>query len=393
MNSKRLLLLHISTSSGHHRASRAIESAVSAVLSPCQIKNVDALDYINPILRETLKRFYYSLIRYRPELWEYLYDNSKVHRRLARFKRAVQPCEGSRFDRLMRSYSPDVVVCTQAYACGIAAAYKKERSLSTPILGVLTDFAPHRYWYHEEVDAYVVPSVSVKQRLSSQGVHPERIFDLGIPVDLAFRNVLTPVQARKKLGLAADLPVLLVMGGGEGFGKIPEIVQQLDQMKDTFQIVVLAGTNRELVNKIRRKQFRHRVFAWGYRQDVHVFMRAADLLVSKPGGLTSAEALVCETPWVIVDPIAGQEVLNAKYLADSGAAVQVNSVSQLKVSVERLLKDSEQRLAMKRQMKQLAKPNASMDIVDLLIQLTAEQDNLTLGPSEPCRLTSRVTAV
>ncbi len=382
MAPRRVLLMHITTSSGHQRASQAIESTFHRIDPEAKVFSVDAFEYTSPVVRWAIHQIYFSLIRHQPDVWEYLYDNPSVHRRVQWLRALLHQYQAKKFKALLDQLKPDVIACTQAYPCGMVAAFKEKYGLHVPLVGVLTDYAPHLYWFHSKVDAFVVPSESVKQTFIDNQIPESRVKVLGIPVSLDFRGVRDSYSMRTELGLDSSQPIILVMGGGGGFGKLWNIVQQIDMLPQDFQMVVLTGSNKPLLRKLRVNSFRHKVIAHGYRNDVHKFMSAATLIISKPGGLTTAEALVTQTPMVVVDPIPGQEDYNTQFLVSQGAAALATSAYTVRQTTKELLDHPERIERMRLRMQALAKPDASLDVVELLMSLTGNtEDKAVLADS------------
>jgi processive 1,2-diacylglycerol beta-glucosyltransferase len=369
MAGRRYLLMHISETSGHHRASCAIEQALARVDPDASAVSMDAARYISRPVRWAVTRTYRSLIRHQPDVWEYLYDNPTVHHRVQYFRGLLHRYQAAKLRELLERVRPDVIACTQAYPCGMVADFKKHHGLRTPLVGVLTDYAPHLYWFHDTVDAYVVPSEAVRRRFVQRGVDAGRVHVLGIPIDARFTGRGDRGEAARAFGLDPALPVLLVMGGGSGFGPIREIIEALDILPHRCQIVVVCGTNRGLAGRLRRERFRQAVTVLDYVERVPVLMDAATLLISKPGGLTSSEALAKRLPLVIVNPIPGQEAYNARYLLSQGAAVQAASPDTVRQTVRDLLDNPDRLEVMRRRVDDIARPTAAADIALLLREL------------------------
>lgn len=369
MAGRRFLLMHITTSSGHHHASQAIAEALKRLDPSATIVAIDAIEYVSRIVRWAIHRTYLSLIRHQPDVWEYLYDNPAIHKQVQKFRRLLQHYHTVKLQRLLETVRPDAIACTQAYPCGIVADFKKHHRVAIPLVGVLTDYAPHLYWFHDTVDVYVVPSEQVKRRFLTRGVDGSRVEVLGIPIDLRFADPVDVAEAARQFGLNPAHPMILVMGGGGGFGQLRDIVLSLDTLPGPCQLVVLAGTNRSLLAWLQAQRFRHRVLPLGYTEEVHKLMSLATLLVSKPGGLTTSESLAKHLPLVIVNPIPGQEAYNARFLLSQGAAVQAASPDTVRQTVRDVLENPDQLEAMRRRNAELAHPLAALDTASLLIEL------------------------
>jgi len=369
MTGRRFLLMHITTSSGHHRASCALEHTLKQHDPQAHTVNVDAFQYTSRFVRWAISRTYLSLIRHQPDVWEYLYDNPVVHRQVQYFRALLHRYQAVKLQRLLEALRPDVVACTQAYPCGVVADFKRHHRLDIPLVGILTDHAPHLYWFHDTVDAYVVPSEQVKQRFLMRGVDADKVKVLGIPIDLRFLERPDPQATARQFGLSLDEPIVLIMGGGGGFGQLRDIVLHLDILPFPCQMVVLAGTNRGLLAWCQGHRFRHRVLPLQFTDAVPQLMDIATLLVSKPGGMTTSEALAKRLPLVIVNPIPGQEAYNARYLLAQGAAVQAGSAETVRQTVRDLLENPERLETMRARAAELARPTAAWDISALLCEL------------------------
>ncbi len=380
MAGRRFLLLHITTSSGHHRASRAIEQTLKRLDPLAQVVSVDAFQYTSRFVRWAISRSYLSLINHQPDVWEYLYDNPAVLRRIRHLRSLLHYYQASKLGRLLETVQPDAIACTQAYPCGVIADFKKRHHLRTPLVGVLTDYAPHVYWFHETVDIYVVPSEQVKQRFITRGVAADRVKVLGIPIDPQFLDPGDREATARRYGLDLKVPILLIMGGSGGFGRLRDIVLNLDTLPSACQLVVIAGTNRVLLTWLQSQRFRHHLCALGYVEDVPRLMEIATLLISKPGGLTTSEALAKQVPLVIVNPIPGQEAYNARYLLSQGAAVQAGAPETVRQTVRDLLENPDRLEALRQRNAELAHPRAAMDVAQLLFEL-ADQQTGVLPPS------------
>lgn len=372
---KRILLMHIAiTGSGHYHASAAVAQALRALDPDAQVLNVDAFHYTNPILKGLITQTYANLIKVSPEVWEYLYDNPRVLRQVRLLRELLHRYNARKLDSLMRRFAPDVIACTQAFPCGMVADYRHLRLLQTPLAGILTDHAPHAYWFYDSVSAYVVPSEEEQQVFRGHGIPVERVWSFGIPIDLEFAQPPRPLEEiRRRWGLQPRLPVVVVMGGGSGLGPMRRIVKALQQGASDFQLVVVAGSNQWLRRWLKRKGKRQ-VFAKpmrveGYVNGIRDLMDAASVLVTKPGGLTTAEALSRGLPMVLVDPIPGQEAHNARFLTARGCAVLAESVGQTAQLVDGLLRDPSRLAMMRAAARQCGRPEAAMRTARLLLEL------------------------
>jgi UDP-N-acetylglucosamine:LPS N-acetylglucosamine transferase len=173
---KRILLLYISNNSGHHRAIKAIDEALHSEIPGIRTLSINSFNYTNPILEKVINSVYNKVIKTKPEVWEYLYDNPKIVRRTRKVRKLIHKFNSGKLKKLLKNFKPDAVICSQAFPCGMIADLKKTYNLDFPLVGVLTDYAPHSYWMYDNVDAYIVPSEQTKDRFIRNNIKETRVF-------------------------------------------------------------------------------------------------------------------------------------------------------------------------------------------------------------------------
>lgn len=362
---KKILLLYISEHSGHHCASSAIENALHAIDPAVETLNINSFNYTNPILEKIINQAYMSVVKRTPEVWEYLYDNPKVLKSTQKLREMIHRFNTGKLKTLLNEFRPDVIICTQAFPCGMIADYKKSLGIKIPLIGVLTDYAPHSYWVFNDVDKYIVPSVETGRKLIDNGVDSARIEDFGIPIDTKFANTLDRDHARDKLGFDRNKPCVLMMGGTQGLGPIKTVARLLDASPIDLQIIIATGTNRKVYRWLKRRHFKKKFLILPFADNVNELMRAADVIVTKPGGITTAEALAAGVPMLILHPLPGQEAMNTRFLLKEGVAVKAENPEDVIVVLEELLYNETKLKAMSRKASALSKPDSSMNIARL----------------------------
>jgi processive 1,2-diacylglycerol beta-glucosyltransferase len=370
MTGKRILLMHISAGSGHCQASKAIEAALRSADPSSRIVNVDCLNYMNPVLGRIISHTYLRILKTAPEIWDYLYDNQSVADKVRKLRDLIHRYNSIKLRSLLEQFRPDVVACTQAFPCGMVADYKKTFTRGIPLVGVLTDYFPHLYWPDNMVDYYVVADEETKGCLEKNGIDGAKIRVFGIPIDPGFARRQDPCRLKEEMGLDGTIPVVLVMGGSRGMGPIRETIRSLNGLNSEFQLVVVAGLNRSLKKELEREaaHFSVKTRVFGFAENMSDLMEAASVIVTKPGGLTTAEALSKGLPIIIVNPLPGQEAKNTQFLLKRGVARQVG-VSGLKDEVEKLLACPELYGEIRRRAKELAKTDSAVATAELLMSL------------------------
>ena len=369
MASKRVLLMYISEDSGHHCASLAIEKAIHQLSPASETLNINAFNYTNPILEKVINRAYMSVLKRKPEIWDYLYDNPKVLEKTRRLRSLIHGLNSPKLKVLMGDFKPDTVVCTQAFPCGMVADYKKTYELDLPLVGVLTDYAPHSYWVYNNVDYYVVPSEETGRKLIQSGVDERKIKPFGIPLDLNFKKPSERQAVSSSLGLDPFKPMVLIMGGTQGLGPIKELVLFLNDLSQPMQIVIVCGTNRKLYRWLSRrmKGFKKKTLLYGFTHNISELMTVASVIVTKAGGITTAEALAKGLPMVILHPLPGQEAMNTAYLLREGTAVKAENIKDCAVILEELLYNEAKLHSMSLNAKRCSRPESALDIANLIL--------------------------
>jgi len=366
---KRVLLMYISQVSGHRQGAVAIAKSLKSLDPDVEVLSINGFGYTYPLMEKIINTAYMGVIKRAPKIWEYLYDNPKVIKFSEKWKKSIHKSSHKKLQPLIDEFKPDVVVCTQAFPCGMVADYKIAHQLPLKVIGVLTDYAPHLYWLHEGVDYYVVPSQEAQDRYVKEGIAKESIKVFGIPIRMKFAQQTGRDVVAKKLGLDLNIPTVLIMGGGQGLGPMKEAVKSLVRIERPLQMIVICGTNVKLVNwikKIQRKTTKHIVY-YDYASNVDELMEVATLIVSKPGGMTTSECLAKGLPMVIVDPIPGQEERNSQFLVNQGIAIRVDDKRHIGHEIDILLNNPQKLAAMKEAALKNGKPMAAEDIARLIL--------------------------
>ncbi len=365
----RLLVLSASVGAGHVRAAQAIELALREVAPGAEVRHVDVLDLTNAAFRRIYGKAYLDLVNRAPHFLGYIYDlmDKPVRSgtlRSDRLRLLVEKLNLRRFIHLMQSQRWDLVISTHFLPAEIIASLRQQGKLSVPHVTVTTDFETHRLWVNEPCDRYFTATEEGARYLHYWGVPPERTAVTGIPIHPVFSKPKDSAECRVKHGLANDRPVVLQMAGGFGVGPFEHLFCSLLRVEQPLQIAVVAGRNELVRKKLETicSHERHRVKVWGFTDQIDELMAAADLIVSKPGGLTTSESLARGAVMVIVNPTPGQEFRNSDFLLENGAAIKVNNIGTLAYKIDELLNDKERLAYLRSNVARLARPQAAFEI-------------------------------
>jgi len=353
------------------RAADAIVKAAEAAHPPLAATHIDLLSLVPKEFRKLYGEQYIKLVEKLPQLWSFLYSKSDRPSRdslVGKLKRAAEKLNTRKLNAEIQRLAPDVILCTHFLPAELLSRQKAKGRKLPPLWVQVTDFDVHALWVHPHVDHYCVASEEVAFRLADRGVPREKISVTGIPVMPQFSAPLERAVCARELGLRPEKFTVLMMAGGAGVGSLDEMARRLLELPDDLQIVALAGRNAELLKRLQALAKLHpkKLFPVGFTTTVERVMTAADLVVTKPGGLSVSECLAKERPMLLVSPIPGQEERNADYLLESGAAIKAVDAATLEFKLARLLADRPRLAAMSAAAKRIARPRAAADVVALI---------------------------
>lgn len=354
------------------KAAEAVEQAFLQTGLAREVLNVDSLAYASPAFRNLYSRGYLEMVKSAPKVLGWLYDAAdkpwlNEKRRLAFDRLNVKPLV-----RLINEYQPDYVVCTHFLPSEIISWLLCTGRIYTRNAVVVTDFDLHAMWLCHHYSRYFVALEETRQNLGRLGFSADRITVSGIPISPVFAEHTNKEQMREKLGLAQDRPTLLVSAGGFGVGSVESLLANLLPARHALQVVAICGKNGELKQKLEHfasalpADGRLQIRAVGFVNNMHEYMAASDLLLGKPGGLTTSEALAKGLGFVIVNPIPGQEERNADHLLEQGVAIRCNNPLTLSYKIDALLDEPARLRNMQDNARRLSKPDAACTIAQAL---------------------------
>jgi len=372
---RRILILHVRAGVGHERAARAVEEALRSLDPTCEPIVRDALDFSSPFLRRFYASSYNRLVDRVPRIWGFFYRRAeeipaKSFRQ--RLRSAILAAGCRDFVTAARRFKADAILCTQFLPVEVLSLFRERGSVTVPVYCAVTDFSIHPIWVYPGIDHYFVATESAKEQLVATGVVPaDRIEVTGIPIDPKFATGGGMEAARRELGLDPDPNrlTLVLMGGGFGWGPMEEMVETVLRLPESVQALVIAGRNDALRLRLAGLVAgqEQRIKIHGFTDRVHLFLEAADLLVGKAGGLTSSEAMARGVPIVALRPIPGQEERNVDYLQESGAAVRVHDLFELRVRLAHFLSNRADLERMKANARAIGRPRSAFQVAESIL--------------------------
>lgn len=368
MRKKKILLLSVSAGAGHQRAAEAIRSAALLKDSQFDVLHLDAMEFVTAGFRKIYTDFYIKLVNKAPALWGYLYhasNEAQSDSTTEKLRRALERLNARSLLKAIEEFQADAIICTHFLPAEMLSREIRKQRLRCPVWVQVTDFDLHRMWVHEHMAGYFAASEEVADRMLENGIPAEKIHVTGIPIMPAFQQKLERASCAPEFGLQAERTTILLMGGGAGLGGLDQVAARLLSQQPDFQLIALAGKNAAALQALQTLALRYpgRLFPQGFTNQVERLMACSDLVITKPGGLTTSECLALGLPMIVNSPIPGQEERNADFLLEQGVALKAYDDISLAYRVKHLLNDTARLSAMRSRAKALGKPDAAARVL------------------------------
>ncbi|MDR0885895.1 MAG: glycosyltransferase [Clostridiales Family XIII bacterium] len=322
------LILSVSTGEGHHATGVAIKNQFEQLGVECTL--IDAFEYIDPKLSKLVSKTYSISAAYAPKpLASIAYDavvNVDKPSRKVSATNATNTILAWDLKRHLEEFNPDIIICTHVMSSMMAHKMKEKGWTDAITVGIVTDFTVHPMWQDtSSLDYYVVASELLELQMAKKGLSIHKVLPFGIPIRPKFSQTIPQSVARTQLNLEQDRHTVLIMSGSMGHGRMDKVIESIDDLPMDFQVMVVCGSNKDAKKKIdvmvESGKLRKDYQVYGYVDNVDVMMDAADCIVTKPGGITSSEALAKGLPMIMINPIPGWEVRNAEFMLNNGIAL------------------------------------------------------------------------
>lgn len=372
----RLLILSVSAGNGHVRAAQALEAAALQRLPAAEVAHLDAMQFVASGFRKLYTDGYLRLVNHHPEMWSYLHQKSDSTPHAAtsqRLRRAMERLSSGTLLRQVSQRTPQAVLCTHFLPAELLLREQQRGRFEGPVWLQVTDFDLHNMWVVPGMAGYFAATDEVAHRMLARGLPPGRVHVTGIPVMPAFSPPADAQAARaealRPLGLDPARRCVLAVSGGAGVGGLAEAVGQMLALPGDFQVIAVAGRNEAARRALEDLAASHpgQLHAVGFTDAMHRLMTAADLVVTKPGGLTVSECLALGKPMLLVSPIPGQEEHNAGYLMEQGAAWLAYDSIGLLYKLQRLMAEPHTLAAMAAASRALGRPGAAHAVLDRVL--------------------------
>lgn len=368
----RALFISAPVGAGHIRAAQAVSASLCKGYTYTETKIANIFDFFNPSLGRIILNTYLKILKIFPKLYGMAYSWGNESYVALAGRQIISAYLAKRMEKYIMEYKPTVIVCTHATPAGLVAHLIRKNKLTIPVVAVVTDFVVHRLWIYPEIKHYIVANRAMRDLLTQYGIESNCIKVIGIPVDEKFSLSPDRQNALKQLQFNEINKTILIMGGGAGMLPMAEIVTCCEKIDTVLQIIVVTGNNKSMYKKLEDLQpkLRNKVRILRYVDNVNELMAVSDLIISKPGGMTSAESLCKGLPMIVYQPIPGQEEANTNYLVTCGAALRADSLAEIQMIIKRLLVEEPSQLTILQQNAlAISRPQSAKEIAEYIVSL------------------------
>jgi len=363
----RVLILSASAGAGHLRAAEALEVASKAHFPQAEVTNLDTFQLISRPLRKLYGEGYLNLVTHAAPIVGHLYDLTDKPVEKDDLRVRIERAAAGRLRRKVRELNPALVICTHFLPASLLMHEVREHGLDTKVVTVVTDFDVHGLWVAPRTHHYFVANNDAHVLLCSQGVTSEAVTVTGIPTHPSFAEEKDRSTLAAKYGLDADLPTMLFSAGGFGVGPIEDVLRALLKVDTQCQLILACGRNQELLGKaksiIANTDSKVKTVAIGFTKAMDELMSISNLMIGKPGGLTSSESFVKGLGWIIINPIPGQEERNSDMILEHGAGIRCRNLGTLAYRAEQILGDRRRLRQLQSNAWDLSAPDAAAKIL------------------------------
>ena len=369
----KILLMSVKAGFGHHSTAAAIIEYFKERGHVCEM--LDIFTYISKHLGNTIQDGYLISTKYLPKAYGKVYDilNKEEepydeHSVISMLSKVVT----KKLIGYVEDAAPDLIIGTHSYAAVVMTILRDKGIVNCPLIGVVTDFTVHPFWESTDLDYYVIPDSQLTYQMNKKGIPSEKILPIGIPIRQIFAQKNSKEDARRRLSID-DKPTLLIMMGSMGYGNIRETLTEIDEFEMDIQLLVVCGSNEKMKELIDTTEWHKDIRSYGFVSNVNELMDASDLIITKPGGLTSSEAMAKGLPMIIMNPIPGQEDKNLVFLVNNGAAIAVNDVCTISEALYQLTAQDWRADLMRKSIEHIGKPNSTAKLYEFVMQEVFEK--------------------
>lgn len=372
---RKVLIFYASYGGGHFSAAKSIKKYIDENYEDVKTEMVDCMKYINKPLEKVTTGAYREMAKKAPKLWGKVYSKSEKGI-LSEVSKDSNKLMARKLNKLIQDINPDLIISTHPFSSQMANYLKRKEKINCEIATILTDFAIHKQWLvgNEYTNDFFVSNENMKQDMIDLGINENKIHVTGIPMSDRFFEDFEKDKIYEMFNLSIDKKVILFFGGGEfGLGKdrTVQILKAFIEKVPEYQIVAVAGKNEKMKESfeelVKYNNAENRVRVLGFTDKVPELMHISNLVVTKPGGLTTTESLASELPMIIINPIPGQEEENAEFLESKGVGVWIRLNDNPEEIIDYIFSDEAKLEEMRKNARLLSKKNSTKEICNTLL--------------------------
>lgn len=371
----KVLILTNKVGGGHNSTANAIKKEFKKY-EGVECRVIDSFEYISPILQKSVSSGYLLSTTIFPILYKQSYRYQEIMDEIQDADASDNIAFSFLTQKLLNYFEeefyPDVVISTHIFSAQLINLMIEKKLIKMISVGIVTDFTIHPHWCKlNNMDYFVTASELLDFQAIKKGIPKEKILSFGIPIDEKFNIKIEQSLAREKLGIE-DKKTILFMSGSMGYGKIDKLVKKIDMLKEDFNILVVCGNNKKIKKKLDEMNFIHDIIVNGFVDNIDIMMSASDVIVTKPGGLTSCEVLCKELPMIMINPIPGQEERNVEFLSNNGCAMYSTKTFPIDEAMHQLFYRNDRSEYIKNNIKIIKKPKATSNLCEFLKKIISK---------------------
>jgi len=367
---KKILYLYSDTGGGHRASAQALINAVDQLHKGKVVQEMIDVFAVCSGFLNIFAKLYAPVIRYYPKLWGQLFYWLDDKKKLERLEQMSRPFILKELIKLIKKKKPDLIISVHPMVNHLTASAIKESGLTIPFIVVITDpVTLHRAWITPKVDLTIVATPEAKENALAYGMLEEKIKVIGMPIDPKFAlSAKKKALMRKKNKLKPKLFTILLMGGGEGAGKMNNIIRELDRQDISAQLIVIAGRNEKLVQKLEKEaeKIKLPLRVYGFTDQVNELMAESDMIITKAGPGAIAESLAMGLPIIITSWLPGQEEGNVEFVVRENVGRVTKDPEKVGQLVKELMHSSLFD-ELKDNIARVSRPNAALEIAEQIL--------------------------
>lgn len=367
----KIIIFYATYGGGHLSAANAIKEALENNYDDIEVQVIDCMEYLNKAINYLTVKSYEELTKKAPKVWGKVYKASRKGV-IAGVSNSTNKMLANKLGKLIDDKKPDVIISTHPFSTQMCAILKKRGKLNIKVATALTDFKYHEQWLvkHEYLEQFFCSNEKMKNDLITYGLDKNKVFDVGMPISNRFLKKFNKDDILKEFNLKNNLKTILFFAGGKmGLARknIFDFMNILANNVKDIQVIAISGKNKKIYEKFKVIAEGHEnIKVIEFTNKVPELMSISDLVITKPGGITSSEALASNLPILAINPIPGQEEENAEFLEEAGVARWLKKSEDFEKVINELIKD-ENLAKLRASIETVSKPNAAGEICKIVL--------------------------